>query len=257
MTSTCWPSSRRSVAAPAEVVGATTDWGESGRRPGQYRVDLDVDDVCVGPLLAAGCRCSRRRAACSTRRAGRRRWGSSWSIRSTVRPMQSLGLPWFATSLCLVVDGEPTVSMVSNLVTGAQYTAVRGSWRPIERRGHQGVAGAGRWMMRSSRSVGCPIIVRLAAVPGDGCICARHLCRGERILRRVRRHEPRCPRRLGLPRGTVGRARRPGEWWSMPWGVISSCSITTPVAHRWRRRTNHSSAICSAIVSRRAGSRRR
>jgi hypothetical protein len=26
----------------AEVAGATTDWGESGRRPGQYRVDLDV-----------------------------------------------------------------------------------------------------------------------------------------------------------------------------------------------------------------------
>jgi fructose-1,6-bisphosphatase/inositol monophosphatase family enzyme len=38
----------------------------------------------------------------------------------------SLGLPWCATSLCLVVDAEPTVSMVSNLATGARYSAVRG-----------------------------------------------------------------------------------------------------------------------------------
>ena len=30
----------------------------------------------------------------------------------------SLGLPWCATSLCLVVDGVPTAAMVANLATG-------------------------------------------------------------------------------------------------------------------------------------------
>ncbi len=110
----------------AEVVGATTDWGESGRRPGQYRVDLDVDDVCVGPLLAAG-------LSVLSEESGVQHPSGGPSTRGivVVDPLDgstnaSLGLPWFATSLCLVVDGEPTVSMVSNLVTGAQYTAVRG-----------------------------------------------------------------------------------------------------------------------------------
>jgi fructose-1,6-bisphosphatase/inositol monophosphatase family enzyme len=110
----------------AEVVGATTDWGESGRRPGQYRVDLDADDVCVTPLLDAG-------FSVLSEESGLQHPSGGSATRGivVVDPLDgstnaSLGLPWFATSLCLVVDGEPTVSMVSNLVTGARYTAVRG-----------------------------------------------------------------------------------------------------------------------------------
>ncbi len=110
----------------AEVVGATTDWGASGRRPGQYRVDLDVDDVCVGPLLAAGFSVLSEESGVQHPSGGLSKQGVV-----VVDPLDgstnaSLGLPWFATSLCLVVDGEPTVSMVSNLVTWAQFTAVRG-----------------------------------------------------------------------------------------------------------------------------------
>ena len=40
--------------AAAAVIASNSEWGESGRRDGQYSVDLDVDAVCVGPLLAAG-----------------------------------------------------------------------------------------------------------------------------------------------------------------------------------------------------------
>jgi myo-inositol-1(or 4)-monophosphatase len=109
-----------------EVVAHTTDWSASGVRPGQYRVDLDVDDVCVAPLLAAGY------SVLSEESGLQHADGTSSSLGTVVvDPLDgstnaSLGLPWFATSLCLVVDGVPQVAMVSNLVTGARYDAVSG-----------------------------------------------------------------------------------------------------------------------------------
>ncbi len=110
----------------SSVLARTTDWGESGVRPGQYRVDLDVDAVCVAPLLAAGFSVLSEESGVQHPEDGPSALGTV-----VVDPLDgstnaSLGLPWFATSLCLVVDGEPIVSMVANLATGARYEAVRG-----------------------------------------------------------------------------------------------------------------------------------
>ena len=141
----------------SSVLAGTTDWGESGRRAGQYRVDLDVDDVCVEPLLAAG-------FSVLSEESGVQHPGEGPSALGTVvvDPLDgstnaSLGLPWFATSLCLVVDGEPIVSMVANLATGARYEAVRGGGARLDGVGIVGRAARLRWAMRSSRSVACPI----------------------------------------------------------------------------------------------------
>jgi fructose-1,6-bisphosphatase/inositol monophosphatase family enzyme len=122
----------------ASVLRATTDWGESGRRPGQYLVDLDVDAVCVAPLIAAGYSVLSEESALAHPAGGPSTLGTV-----VVDPLDgstnaSLGLPWCATSLCLVVDGQPAVSMVVNLATGARYAARRGGGatldgRPIER----------------------------------------------------------------------------------------------------------------------------
>ncbi|MEM9516553.1 MAG: inositol monophosphatase family protein [Actinomycetota bacterium] len=51
--------------------------------------------------------------------------------RGEVSTNASLGLPWCATALCLVERSVPSVAMVTNLVTGRRYHAVRGSgaWR--------------------------------------------------------------------------------------------------------------------------------
>ncbi len=111
----------------AEVVAGTTEWGESGRRAGQYLVDLDVDEVCVSPLLAAGFSVLSEESGLQHPVGGPSEFGVV-----VVDPLDgstnaSLGLPWFATSLCLVVDSTPRVSTVSNLVTGARYEAVRGA----------------------------------------------------------------------------------------------------------------------------------
>ena len=109
-----------------EVVSSNTDWGDSGRRSGQYKVDLDVDDVCVGPLLDAGFDVLSEESGVQISNGN-----SPSSQMVVVDPLDgstnaSLGLPWFATSLCLVVDRVPAVAMVANLATGDRYSAVRG-----------------------------------------------------------------------------------------------------------------------------------
>ena len=108
-----------------EAVDAQTDWAESGLRAGQYQVDLALDELCVEPLLAAGFDVLSEETGIQ-RASGRRRTGIV-----VVDPLDgstnaSLGLPWFATSLCWVVDGVPTAAMVTNLATGERFQAVAG-----------------------------------------------------------------------------------------------------------------------------------
>jgi fructose-1,6-bisphosphatase/inositol monophosphatase family enzyme len=120
--------------ATADVLRRTTDWGESGRRPGQYLVDLDSDDVCVAPLLGAGYSVLSEESGLQHPPSGPSPLGTV-----VVDPLDgstnaSLGLPWCATSLCLVVEGELSVATVANLVTGARYAAVRGAGATLDGR---------------------------------------------------------------------------------------------------------------------------
>jgi fructose-1,6-bisphosphatase/inositol monophosphatase family enzyme len=128
--------------ATSAVVRSTTDWGESGRRRGQYLVDLDTDAVCVSPLLASG-------YSVLSEESGLQHPGDGPSALGTVvvDPLDgstnaSLGLPWCATSLCLVVDEEPTVAVVANLATGARYSAVLGGGATLDGRSLQVEAAA-------------------------------------------------------------------------------------------------------------------
>ncbi len=134
-------------ARTAEVLDDTTDWSESGRRAGQYRVDLDVDEACVPPLLEAG-------YGVLSEEAGLRAAPDPDAPGHVVvvDPLDgstnaSLGLPWCNTALCLVADGVPVVAMVTNLVTRDRFTAVRGSGAafngaPIEVSGTEQLADA-------------------------------------------------------------------------------------------------------------------
>ena len=128
--------------ATAAVVARTTDWAESGQRPGQYRVDLDVDAVCVAPLHAAGYTVLSEESGLQHPTSGPSALGTV-----VVDPLDgstnaSLGLPWCATSLCLVVDGEPAVAMVANLATGARYTAQFGGGAQLDGRSISAATGA-------------------------------------------------------------------------------------------------------------------
>jgi fructose-1,6-bisphosphatase/inositol monophosphatase family enzyme len=118
--------------ATTAVLRATTDWGASGTRAGQYLVDLDVDDVCVAPLLGAGYSVLSEESGLQHPPEGPSAIGTV-----VVDPLDgstnaSLGLPWCATSLCLVLDGEPAVAVVANLATGARYTATRGGGATLD-----------------------------------------------------------------------------------------------------------------------------
>lgn len=109
-----------------EVVSANRDWTESGLRSGQYNIDLELDGVCIPPLLEAGFAVLSEESGVQP--ADGRGRGNAVVV---VDPLDgstnaSLGLPWFATSLCLVVNRVPTVAMVTNLATGDRYSAIAG-----------------------------------------------------------------------------------------------------------------------------------
>lgn len=114
----------------SRIVADNRNWGPSGRRDGQYAVDLAVDAACLPPLLDAGFGVLSEESGI-TWPDGRRHDPAARPL-VVVDPLDgstnaSIGLPWCNTALCLVVDGEPAVAMVTNLVTGERFHAVRGA----------------------------------------------------------------------------------------------------------------------------------
>ncbi len=106
----------------AARLGTIIDWGQSGVRPGQYLADVQVDDIAINILLDAG-------FAVLSEESGRS--GDSDRI-VVLDPLDgstnaSLGIPWFATSMCVVDDDGPAVALVANQASGQRLEAVRGS----------------------------------------------------------------------------------------------------------------------------------
>jgi myo-inositol-1(or 4)-monophosphatase len=110
----------------AGILAANDDWSMSGDRDTQYSIDVEIDRVCLDMLHSAGF------AVLSEESGITRPDGTNESSAIVVvDPLDgstnaSLGLPWCATALCLVVDGSPTAAMVANLRTGTRYSAVSG-----------------------------------------------------------------------------------------------------------------------------------
>lgn len=113
-------------AAVAAVLASNTDWGASGRRDGQYAVDLEADRACLDVLYRCGLRVLSEESGVTTPPDG-----SPDAPIVVVDPLDgstnaSRHVPWFATALCLVEADVPTVAMVANHATGDVFTAVRG-----------------------------------------------------------------------------------------------------------------------------------
>ncbi len=114
------------AAAVRTVLDATTDWGVSGVRDGQYAVDLDADRVCLDLLYGAGYRVLSEESGVTTAPAG-----SDSAAIVVVDPLDgstnaSRGVPWFASALCLVDEDGPAVGVVVNHATRDTFTAIRG-----------------------------------------------------------------------------------------------------------------------------------
>jgi fructose-1,6-bisphosphatase/inositol monophosphatase family enzyme len=137
--------------AVATAMRSVTDWGPSGGRDGQYALDILADDAALAVLSRAGVGVLSEESGFDP--------GTSGEV-VVIDPIDgstnaSRGIPWFATSLCLVDRDGPAVAVVVNQASGVRYSAER---------------GAGAWCgERRLRPSGCTelseAIVIVSAVP--------------------------------------------------------------------------------------------
>jgi fructose-1,6-bisphosphatase/inositol monophosphatase family enzyme len=97
------------------------DWGPSGLRTDQYASDLVADAAVLDVLGSAGIRVLSEESGL----------GPGSGPIAVVDPLDgstnaALGLPWFATSLCVVDDDGPLAAVVHDHGSGARYDATRG-----------------------------------------------------------------------------------------------------------------------------------
>ncbi len=98
------------------------DWGLAGTRPGQYRSDLAADKAAIGILSAAGLGVLSEESGLHD---GERQ------LLAVLDPVDGStnaahGLPWYATSICVLDGAGPLVARVVNHASGRAYDAVRG-----------------------------------------------------------------------------------------------------------------------------------
>jgi len=108
--------------AVAAAMARVDDLGPSGRRDGQYVLDLHSDDAALAVLRAAG-------VGVLSEESGLERPDADEIV--IVDPVDgstnaSRGVPWYATSLCLVDRDGPAAALVVNLASGVRYWAERG-----------------------------------------------------------------------------------------------------------------------------------
>ncbi|MEP6299922.1 MAG: inositol monophosphatase family protein, partial [Ilumatobacter sp.] len=121
----------RSVTARTTFLLADNgDWSMAGRSESQYAVDIEIDRACLAMLHGAGFTVLSEESGLTD--PDGRRLDAAEDALVVVDPLDgstnaSLGLPWCATALCLVLDGVPTVAHVANLRTGTRFEAIRGS----------------------------------------------------------------------------------------------------------------------------------
>jgi myo-inositol-1(or 4)-monophosphatase len=126
------------------ALDALVDWGPTGGKPGQYHLDLAADGAALPVLHGAG-------LAVLSEESGRSGTGSS-DLLAVIDPVDGStnahrGVPFWATSIC-VLDAEGLrVGLVANQATGTRYAAVRGDGaerdgRPIAPSGCADLGGA-------------------------------------------------------------------------------------------------------------------
>ncbi len=116
---------QRAVAAVRGALAGLDSWGPAGTRPGQYRSDIAADAAAVGVLRDGGLAVMSEESGWVVPRSAER------SLVAVVDPLDgstnaARGIPWFATSICILDDTGPRAAVVTNLVSGTGYVAVRG-----------------------------------------------------------------------------------------------------------------------------------
>jgi myo-inositol-1(or 4)-monophosphatase len=117
------------AAAVQRALGDVADWGPEGTRPGEdhvrYHSDLAADRAAVDVLTAAGV------SVVSEESGLHRAEGRHGGIVVVVDPLDgstnaSLGIPWYAASLCAVDADGARAALVLDLPHDLRYVAARG-----------------------------------------------------------------------------------------------------------------------------------
>ncbi len=118
------------VADLRDALDGLEDWGLSGLKDGQYNHDLVADELLIAPLLERGFSVLTEESGVTQPEPGSGTDGNGLTV--VIDPVDgstnaSHGLPWYASSLCVVDAHGPWVSLVTNLALGDTFRAVRGN----------------------------------------------------------------------------------------------------------------------------------
>ncbi len=107
--------------AVAEAISRVEDPSAPGTRPGQYALDLVADSAALEVLDVLG-------VGVISEESGVARPGAE--LVAVLDPLDgstnaSRGIPWFATSVCIVDAEGPRVALVANQANGVRYRARR------------------------------------------------------------------------------------------------------------------------------------
>jgi myo-inositol-1(or 4)-monophosphatase len=99
------------------------EWGPAGTRPGQYRLDLAADAAALRVLDGSGLTVLSEESGVTG--------DLSAPLLAVIDPIDGStnahrGIPFYATSICVVDPNGPLVGVVVNQATGTRYEAVRG-----------------------------------------------------------------------------------------------------------------------------------
>jgi fructose-1,6-bisphosphatase/inositol monophosphatase family enzyme len=125
------------VHAVRGALDELADWGPAGTRPGQYRLDLAADAAALPILHGAGLGVLSEESGTTGDPAA--------PLLAVIDPVDGStnahrGIPFYATSICVLDAEGPLVGVVVNQATGTHYQAVRGGGA---RRDGQSIAPSG------------------------------------------------------------------------------------------------------------------
>jgi fructose-1,6-bisphosphatase/inositol monophosphatase family enzyme len=111
------------VVAVRAALDELEDWGPTGTKPGQYRLDLAADGAALPILHAAG-------LAVLSEESGLTGDGPS-GLLAVIDPVDGStnahrGVPFYSTSICVLDAEGPIVGLVVNQDSGTRYAATRG-----------------------------------------------------------------------------------------------------------------------------------
>jgi myo-inositol-1(or 4)-monophosphatase len=111
------------IRAVRGALDTLEDWGPSGGKAGQYRLDLAADGAALPVLHGAG-------LAVLSEESGATGDGPT-GLLAVIDPVDGStnahrGVPFYSTSICVLDAEGPRVGVVVNQATGERYAAVRG-----------------------------------------------------------------------------------------------------------------------------------